>query len=63
MKESQSNDSKPMSRVYDEYYRCGTCESTYHVSMLDKSELLCKDCNQTSIVPQDARQKSRQARK
>lgn len=63
MKESQSNDFKPMSRVYDEYYRCGTCESTYHVSMLDKPELLCKDCNQTSSVPSEAKAKARKARK
>jgi DNA-directed RNA polymerase subunit RPC12/RpoP len=63
MKETLSNESKPMKRIYDEYYKCGTCDSTYHVSMLDKHDLLCKDCNQTSLVPHEARVKSKNKRK
>lgn len=63
MKEVLSNESKPMKKVYDEYYKCGTCDSVYHVSMLDKQELLCKDCSNTSLVPEEARSKSKGKRK
>jgi hypothetical protein len=63
MKETLSNEAKPMKKIYEEYYQCGTCDSTYHISMLDKQELLCKDCNQTSAVPQEARAKSKKGRK
>ena len=63
MRETLSNEAKPMKRVYDEYYKCGSCDSVYHVSMLDKHDLLCKDCNKTSLVPQEARNKAKSKRK
>lgn len=54
-----------MKQVYNQYYKCGgkSCDSHYHVSMLDKPELLCKDCNSVNKVPRDAQEKSRPKRK
>ena len=54
-----------MKKVYDQYYKCGSknCESVYHVSMLDKSELLCKDCNNVSKVSKEAQDKSKPKKK
>jgi acetyl-CoA carboxylase beta subunit len=63
MREVLSNALKPMLRIYNEYYKCSSCDSTYHVSMLDKHEMLCKDCNQTSEVPHEARLKAKKERK
>lgn len=55
-------ENKQMLPVYKEYYKCGSCDSHYHISMLDKVEILCKDCNQVSKVPKDANDKCRIAR-
>lgn len=59
------SDNNEMKKLYDQYFRCGTkhCDSVYHVSMLDKPELLCKDCNNASKVPREAQEKSRPKRK
>ncbi len=53
-----------MKPLYKEYYRCSSkgCDSVYHVSMLDKHEFLCKDCNNVSKVPREANEKSRPKR-
>lgn len=52
-----------MKKVYDEYYKCGHCDSVYHISMLDKPELLCKDCNNVNPVPKEAQDKCKKQRK
>lgn len=54
-----------MKKKYDQYYKCGNanCDSHYHVSMLDKQSLLCKDCNNESEVPKEANDKNKQKRK
>lgn len=54
-------DNSEMKKVYDQYYKCGakSCDSHYHTSMLDKPELLCKDCNNVSKVPREAQIKAR----
>ena len=50
-----------MRKLYEQYYRCGNakCDSVYHISMLDKPELLCKDCNNVSKVPKELKPKER----
>lgn len=63
MKEVLSNELKPMKKVFEEYYKCSSCDSTYHITMLDKPEILCKDCNKSSLVPSEAKEKSKKLKR
>lgn len=60
MKKTESND---MKKIYEKYYKCATCDSTYHVSMLFNRQHECKDCGNISEIPQDAQEKARLSRK
>ena len=48
-------------KVYDEYFRCSNprCHSVYHISNFHKGEFICKDCDTTSIVPAEVKQRKK----
>jgi DNA-directed RNA polymerase subunit RPC12/RpoP len=54
------DENKNIVKVYDEYYKCGTCESTYHISNFRGRDFECRDCGHNSIVTDDAIKKARE---
>lgn len=54
---------KEMKKIYDQYFKCGSCDSVYHVVMLNLPLHDCKDCGNQNDVPKEAQDKSKKARK
>lgn len=51
---------KLMPKVYDEYYKCGTCESVYHISNFRGGDFECRDCGNNSQVSAEAIKKAKE---
>lgn len=46
-------------KVFDSYFKCSKCESTYHViNFKGLREFECKDCKTFSVIPKEAKEKA-----
>ena len=50
---------KALKKVYELYFKCSNCDSTYHVSTFKNlQQFECKDCKGISSVPAEVREKA-----